>query len=79
MNNIQVQDACIRQIEIMGEATKRISESFKEKHPEVPWIDMAGMRDKLIHDYIDVDIKIVYQTVSVDIPILLPIIVKILG
>jgi uncharacterized protein with HEPN domain len=45
LNNIQLQDACIRQIEIMGEATKRISETFKEKHPEAPWKDMAGMRD----------------------------------
>jgi uncharacterized protein with HEPN domain len=74
LENIQLQDACIRQIEIMGEATKRISEPFKEKHLEVPWKDMAGMRDKLIHDYIDVDLNIVYQTVAVDIPNLLPII-----
>lgn len=79
LENIQLQDACIRQIEIMGEATKRISEAFKERHPEVPWKDMAGMRDKLIHDYIDVDLNIVYQTVAVDIPILLPVIERILG
>ena len=79
LNNIQLQDACIRQIEIMGEATKRISETFKEKHPEVPWKDMAGMRDKLIHDYIDVDLNIVYQTVAVDIPNLLPVVEKIIG
>jgi uncharacterized protein with HEPN domain len=63
----------------MGEATKRISETFKEKHPEVPWKDMAGMRDKLIHDYIDVDLNIVYQTVAVDIPNLLPVVEKIIG
>ncbi|MCX6303582.1 MAG: DUF86 domain-containing protein [Bacteroidetes bacterium] len=79
LENIQLQDAGIRQIEIMGEATKRISETFKEKHPEVPWKDMAGMRDKLIHDYLDVDLNIVYQTVAVDIPTLLPIIEKIAG
>ena len=79
LNNIQLQDACIRQIEIMGEATKRISETFKESHPEVPWKDMAGMRDKLIHDYLDVDLIIVYQTVAVDIPNLLPVIEKLLG
>lgn len=78
LNNNQMQDACIRQIEIMGEATKRISEPFKEKHPEVPWKDMAGMRDKLIHDYLDVDLNIVYQTVAVDIPKLLPVIERIL-
>ena len=63
----------------MGEATKRISDTFKEKHPEVPWKDMAGMGDKLIHDYIDVDLNIVYQTVAVDIPNLLPVIEKISG
>jgi uncharacterized protein with HEPN domain len=79
LEDIQLQDACIRQIEIMGEATKRISDTFKEKHPEVPWKDMAGMRDKLIHDYLDVDMNIVYQTVAVDIPKLLPVIEKILG
>ena len=79
LENIQLQDACIRQIEIMGEATKRISEIFKESHPEVPWKDMAGMRDKIIHDYLDVDLNIVYQTIAVDIPTLLPVIEKILG
>lgn len=79
LENIQLQDACIRQIEIMGEATKRVSDSFKERHSEVPWKDMAAMRDKLIHDYIDVDLNIVYQTVAVDIPLLLPVIEKILG
>jgi uncharacterized protein with HEPN domain len=63
----------------MGEAAKRISDTFKEKHPEVPWKDMAGMRDKLIHGYIDVDLNIVYQTVAVDIPNLLPVIEKIIG
>jgi uncharacterized protein with HEPN domain len=43
----------------MGEATERISETFKEKYPEVPWKDMAGMRNKLIHDYLDVNLNIV--------------------
>lgn len=79
LKDIQLQDACIRQIEIMGEATKRISEPFKENHPEVPWKDMSGMRDKLIHDYLDVDLNIVYQTVAVDIPNLLPVIEKIIA
>ena len=79
LENIQLQDACIRQIEILGEATKKISDTFKESHPEVPWKDMAGMRDKLIHDYLDVDLNIVYQTVAVDIPNLWPVIKKLLG
>jgi uncharacterized protein with HEPN domain len=78
LEDYKLQDACIRQIEIIGEATKKISEIFKEKYPEIPWKDMAGIRDKLIHDYIDVDLNIVYQTVAVDIPILFHKIEKIL-
>lgn len=79
LKNTQLQDACIRQIEVMGEAAKRVSDLFKERHPEIPWRDMAGMRDKLIHDYIDVDVNIVYQTVAIDIPALLPNVTKIIG
>lgn len=65
-NNTMMQDACIRQFEIIGEATKRISEELKERNPDIPWKDMAGMRDKLIHDYIDIDIEIVYKTAKED-------------
>ncbi len=43
------QDAVVRQLEIIGEATKRISMEFKRENPQVPWLDMAGMRDVLIH------------------------------
>ncbi|MFN2379590.1 MAG: DUF86 domain-containing protein [Bacteroidales bacterium] len=59
-----VQDAVVRQLEIIGEATKRISKKLKEENPQVPWSDMAGMRDVLIHDYIDVDHDIVWRTAS---------------
>jgi len=58
------QDAVVRQLEIIGEATKRISEGLRKINPQVPWSDMAGMRDMLIHDYIDVDIDIVWKTAS---------------
>jgi uncharacterized protein with HEPN domain len=61
------QDAVVRQLEIIGEATKRISKEFRVKYPDVPWSDMAGMRDVLIHDYLDVDIDIVWKTASEDI------------
>lgn len=62
------QDAVIRQLEIIGEATKQISKEFRSKHTEIPWEDMAGMRDKLIHDYIGVDLWVVWRTVESDVP-----------
>jgi uncharacterized protein with HEPN domain len=49
------QDAVVRQLEIIGEATKRVSKDFRNNNQDIPWADMAGMRDILIHDYIDVD------------------------
>ena len=51
----QKQDAVIRKIEVAGEATKRISPEFREKYSQIPWRAMAGMRDKLIHDYFSVE------------------------
>jgi uncharacterized protein with HEPN domain len=52
------------------EATKKLSDKFTESHPEIPWQDMAGMRDKLIHDYLDVDLEVVWSTVINDLPLL---------
>ena len=63
-DDFMTQDAVVRQLEIIGEATKRISKGLRNLNPLVPWSDMAGMRDILIHDYIDVDIDIVWKTAS---------------
>ena len=63
-----VQDAIVRQLEIIGEATKGISFEFKDRNPQIPWKIMSGMRDKLIHDYIEVDFKMVWSTATKDIP-----------
>ena len=68
--NYLVQDGVIRQLEIIGEATKQISQGTREKHRNIPWKDMAGMRDKLIHDYFGVDVEQVWFTASNDIPTL---------
>ena len=69
-SNTLVQDAVIRQIEIIGEASKRISEPTRASASDIPWQDIDGMRDKLIHDYFGVDIEKVWLTVQVDIPVL---------
>ena len=65
-----VQDAVIRNFEIIGEASKRVSEEFRKVNHEVPWKEMAGMRDKLIHDYIGVDIDVIWKTIIQDLPCL---------
>ena len=77
-NNEMVQDAVIRKFEIIGEATKQLSNELRMKFPEIPWKDMAGMRDKLIHNYIDVDLAIVWDSVTNDVPYLKSVISEII-
>jgi len=70
--------AVIRAIEIIGEAIKKVPDRVKEGYPQIPWKDMAGMRDKLIHEYFGVDLRRVWNTVKRDIPNLKPFFDKIL-
>ena len=60
--------AVIRALEIFGEATKKVPSDFKDAHPDLPWREMAGMRDKLIHQYFGVDLEIVWATVRERLP-----------
>lgn len=77
--NYLIQDAVIRQLEIIGEATKRISQETRQKHNGIPWMDIAGMRDKLIHDYFGVDLEQVWLTAKNDVLILIEDISKVLN
>jgi len=61
-------NAVVRSIEVIGEATKKIPKTLKDKHREVPWKKMSGMRDKLIHEYFGVDVEILWKTAKDDIP-----------
>jgi uncharacterized protein with HEPN domain len=66
--DVKTQYSVIRGIEIIGEATKNLPDDFKDKYPEIPWKDIAGMRDKLIHAYFGVSFEKVWLVTKRDLP-----------
>jgi len=71
LDDLKTQAAVLHEIAIIGEATKRLSDALRIAHPEIPWRMIAGMRDRLIHHYDEVDLEQVWRTVTIDIPILI--------
>lgn len=65
-----VQDGVVRQLEIIGEAARMVSEATKKIHPNVPWYEIAGMRNRLIHEYFGVDLAVVWKTITEDLRVL---------
>ncbi len=63
--------AVLRALEVIGEAAKRVPDSFRKKYPDIEWKKIAGMRDKLIHEYTGVNYQIVWETVKTNLPKLL--------
>jgi uncharacterized protein with HEPN domain len=68
-NDTMLQDAVIRNFEIIGEAAKRVPEAYRRAHSQIPWRLMAGFRDVLIHAYEGIDLKRVWRTVGHDLPV----------
>ncbi len=76
-NDDKTSSAVIRKFEIIGEATKNIPEDIRNQHSQIPWKEIAGMRDKLIHAYSEVDLKLVWMTIKQRLPELKSVIEKI--
>lgn len=68
LKNLDVQDATLRRLEVIGEAIKNLPLTFKKKYPSVPWKKIAGIRDILIHEYFGVDMYLVWKVSVSDIP-----------
>ncbi len=65
-------DAVIRNLQIIGEAVKKIPDSIKKKYPNIPWQEIAGLRNRVTHAYFNVDINIIWDVVQSELPILQP-------
>ncbi len=66
--NEMLVDAVVRNFEVIGEATGKISDEIKKKNPEIPWKKIIGIRNKLIHEYFDQDLETIWQTIKKDLP-----------
>ncbi len=66
--SVQIQDAVMRRLAIIGEATKRLSRQFRRDHPTIPWKEMAGLRDVIAHEYDGVDLQRLKSVIEVKLP-----------
>lgn len=72
MEDKKTQDAVLRNLQVMGEATKKLSIELREVYPHIPWREIAGMRDKVVHEYFGINYEIVWAVASRDIPDVFP-------
>lgn len=78
-HNRLVSQAIVRSIEIVGEAASQLSKEYKENNPELPWAQIIGMRNRIIHAYFDIDYTLVESTVKQDLPVLIGQLTKLLS
>lgn len=71
--------ASVACIQILGEASKYVPEEIKQKYPEVPWAEVRGMRNRIIHEYFEVDEEVVWTTCTEDLPYLKPVLINIVS
>jgi uncharacterized protein with HEPN domain len=77
-SDVMRQSAILYQMTIVGEATKRLSREYREQHPEIPWNQMAGMRDIISHQYDRLDLDVVWEVIQQDLPELLAMVTPLL-
>jgi uncharacterized protein with HEPN domain len=66
--DVEKQDAVARRLEVIGEATKRLPQELRDRYPNVPWRDIAGARDVLVHEYFRIDLELAWEMVQDDVP-----------
>lgn len=69
--NRLLQDGLVREIQVLGEAARKVSADFRAANPEIPWAKIVGMRNILVHDYVEIDLDEVWRVVREDLPALL--------
>lgn len=65
-----IRDACIRRLEIIGEAVKLVSQEIRGKYPSVEWKKIVGARDRMIHAYFNLDLNVIWDIITIDLPVL---------
>jgi uncharacterized protein with HEPN domain len=69
LQDTKTQDAVARNLEVIGEAVRHLSEKLRARHPDVPWKRIAGLRDKMIHEYLGIDAELVWEVVERELPV----------
>jgi uncharacterized protein with HEPN domain len=73
-NEWMIQNAIVHELQILGEAAGRLSRELTDNHPEIPWHQVTGLRHKIVHDYFVLDLEVVWDTATIDVPAIRPVV-----